>query len=57
MEFGLIIGFIEDLLFVTLSNYNTITNSLQHILCLLSLLCLHHSLSASGFQLQLFPLL
>jgi hypothetical protein len=35
---------------IALSLIHTLYNSLQHALCLLSLLCLHQSLPGSGFQ-------
>jgi hypothetical protein len=56
MVFGLVIEFIEQLQVVTTSNYIAIANShthsssLQHVLSLLSLLCLHQSLSGNGFE-------
>jgi hypothetical protein len=50
MGFGLVIEFIEQLEIVTISNYSTIANSLQHVLSVLSLLCLHQSLPGDGSQ-------
>jgi hypothetical protein len=58
----LVIRFIDHLQIVTTSNYSavlirTLCSSLQHVLRLLSLLCLHQSLSGNGFQRRTFPLL
>jgi hypothetical protein len=59
MGFGLVIGFTEHLWTITTSNYSTIANShmhTQHVLSLLSLLCLHQSFGNS-FQWRMFPFL
>jgi hypothetical protein len=52
--FGLVIAFIEhlytQLVTIALLLIHTLCNSLQHALSLLSLLCLHQSLSDNGFQ-------
>jgi hypothetical protein len=40
-----------------LSLIHTLSSSLQHVLSLLSLLCLHQLLSGNGFQQQPLPLL
>jgi hypothetical protein len=57
--FELIIGFIKYLLVITTSNYSAIANShtLEFTTARInyfSLLCLHQSLSCSGFQLRSF---
>jgi hypothetical protein len=50
-RFGLAIGFTEYLQIVIKSNSSAITNShTQHVVSLLSLLCLHQSLSDNGFE-------
>jgi hypothetical protein len=41
---------------MALSLFHTFCSSLQLILSLLSLLCLHQSLSGNGFQWRIFPL-
>jgi hypothetical protein len=47
----MVIGFIEHLQIVTtLSLIHALSSSIQHVLCLLILLCLHQSLSGNGFQ-------
>jgi hypothetical protein len=56
--FGLVIGFIEHLrnwvqVRRALSLIHTLCSSLQHVLSLLSLLCLHQALSGSGFQTRI----
>jgi hypothetical protein len=40
---------------IALSLIHTLYNSLQHILSILSLLCLHQSLPDNGFQRHMFP--
>jgi hypothetical protein len=62
MGFGLVIGFLEHLQIVTAGNYGAIANSHSAVhysthLSLLTLLCLHQSLSGNGFQWRTFPLL
>jgi hypothetical protein len=56
----LVTGFIEHFQIVTTSNYSAAANlqaknSLQHTLCLFSLLCLHQP--GNGFQRQSFSLI
>jgi hypothetical protein len=46
----MVIGFMEHLEIVTISNYSTIANSLQHVLSLLSLLSFHQPLPGDGSQ-------
>jgi hypothetical protein len=53
-EFGFVIGFIE-LLQIVNTNCSAIANShthssLEHVVRLLVILCLHQSLSGNGFQ-------
>jgi hypothetical protein len=57
----MVLGFAEHLQIVTTSNYSAIANSytplsLQHVLSLLSLLCLQQY-SGNGFQRRTFPFL
>jgi hypothetical protein len=55
MGFGLIIGFIEHLQFVTTSKYNAVANSLYHVAShVFSLLYLHRLSPGNGLQRRSF---
>jgi hypothetical protein len=50
MGFGMVKRIIELQVTLALSLLHTLTSTLQHVLNLLSPLCLHQSLSGNGFQ-------